>query len=1328
MNSVKKVYLILVIIALSATWFCNAKPMSDIGFTHIDTQSGLPSNCVRDIKQDSQGFMWFATDGGLVRHDGREMRIFDISTTNFPGDSIHGFHDNFIATIYELNGVLWIGEESGLYRYDPHTELVQRVQGPYFDLPVQYITGDREGNLWIATATVGIIRYNPEFGTSRIYQMEEWNNIASMILVDSSNNVWAVSNLSPNGLKIYNKASDRFDNVRIKDSSGLNIDTSALSISEDSDNNMWLGTIHEGLICFDPYNRKILDRKSNPWSRNISHIHSIIEIEPGIIAFGTNSGLGLVDNRSGEMKMIVTDELDKYSLSNNFVYPITLDEEGGLWVGTFYGGVNYFPPQLKPFAQYLSSAYKNSVNGNVISRFGELNDGRIAIASDDGGLSLLNPATGEFTTPDIFPRHHSNNIHALATENDNLWIGSYGNGITMWNVANGTTKSYTSVIDHQGKDIDNLNCYALYFDSKGDLWAGTMAGINRKELDADRFVREKEVGTTVIDIKESPTGELLFATQGAGLIVKEPDGTWVNYRANDHSGLPHDHVNSIAIAPDDKIYIATSGGLVEYNPQAKNFSIVETGIENPVVLSVLSDQHTLWLSTPKGLWRVIPGVESKLFGINDGITGDQTAANTLFKSSDGRIYAGSTHGFTAFYPYQLKNNPYIPPLVLTGLKINHEDFETYSSNGQEVSINDLQELEMPYGNNSVTVKFSSLSYVNPEDNHYRYRLEGLEKDWIENGNQNSVTYTNLSPGSYILNIQGSNNDGLWNPEIRQLKITVMPPWWSSWWMNLIYLVIICGSIIAVWLWLSRRTNRQHAIDIERLERKKEREVYDAKMRFFTMIAHEIRTPVSLIKGPLEKILSNSGSLTTDQKDDLEVISRNNMRLLNLVNQLLDFKKVEHADLVNEFIPTDIPSLIQNIAERFVPSMEKKGLTLRITGETDPFNADIDTEAFTKLMSNLLNNARKYGKSSVTVNIQQNPNKDVFVITVADDGPGIPTHAMDKIFDAFYRPKEDIISENGYDSEGGSGIGLNIVKNVTEAHSGNISVYNSPNGGAVFQVTLPLKQEREPKILGRVDANGEEKPLMLFVDDNLDMVRFIEKSFSQEYRVITARDGIEALEILKTSNPDIIVSDWMMPKMNGLQLCQTIRNNSSISHLPFVMLTAKADDVSKTEGNDIGVDGYVEKPFSVSLLGSTIRNVIGRRRLLQKKYTSQPLEPLTSVALTPNDADILKKLENIIKENIANQSLSVDFLAEKLRISRSTLYNKIKTLADITPNELIQLTRLKRAAELLQEGNFRVNEICYMVGFNSPSYFAKCFQKQFGVKPNDFNRLSPGGSA
>ena len=586
----------------------------------------------------------------------------------------------------------------------------------------------------------------------------------------------------------------------------------------------------------------------------------------------------------------------------------------------------------------------------------------------------------------------------------------------------------------------------------------------------------------------------------------------------------------------------------------------------------------------------------------------------------------------------------------------------------------------------------------------------------------------MPAGTYLFKVKATNNDGIWNEKGTSLKITIHPPFYWSTASKLLYFVLVCIAFGFVIRFIIKRTEKKHTAEINKLNANKEKEVHEAKIKFFTMIAHEIRTPVSLIIGPLEKIMKSPVSLPSTVRDDLNIIDRNSQRLLFLVNQLLDFRKVEQEGMKMKFASQNIHQLLKAVCERFEPFIAQHGARLTVKYPEADFTAIVDSEAVTKLVSNLLTNASKYTKDEVTLTCIVQPEQHTFIIRVTDNGIGISKEEQKKIFHPFYQ---------AMDNKPGTGIGLSIVKSIVESHNGCIEVESEVNKGSSFIVTLPVEQVQVlpqdtgtsllnnptiPEGILQEDLSGspiKHKPTMLIVDDNEEMLNFLSSSLTDKYSILTAEDGIEALNKLKENEVTLIVSDWMMPRMDGVEFCKAIRTNQATSHIPFILLTAKTDTNSKIEGMDCGADAYIEKPFSMQYLEACIKNLVDLRNLLRQKFSKMPLVPLNSIANNSMDDKFLTRMNEIIEENFSNPELSVDFLAEKLCISRSGLFAKIKTLTNITPNELIQVVRLKKAAILLAENKYRINEICYMVGFNNPSYFSKCFQKQFGMKPGEF---------
>lgn len=525
----------------------------------------------------------------------------------------------------------------------------------------------------------------------------------------------------------------------------------------------------------------------------------------------------------------------------------------------------------------------------------------------------------------------------------------------------------------------------------------------------------------------------------------------------------------------------------------------------------------------------------------------------------------------------------------------------------------------------------------------------------------------------------------------------------------------------------RRSEKKHAKAIDELNSKKEIEIHEAKINFFTMIAHEIRTPVSLIIGPLEKIMQST-HIPTNERQELEIIDRNSQRLLYLVNQLLDFRKVEQKEIRMKFSSQSIKELMQAVCERFSPTLQQNGVSFSVTYPDEHFHADVDKEALTKVLSNLLTNANKYTQSRIEVRFQEHPEKQTFSIEVKDNGKGMNEEELKKIFKPFYQASEN---------KPGTGIGLSIVKGIVEAHHGQIKVTSQQGHGSSFMITLPQKQENLsaeeeenqagnplpediiPEQNATASMSQKVLPIMLIVDDNEDMLHFLSSHFQTSYTIVTAVDGVDALNKLKEQEVALIISDWMMPNMNGIDLCKAVRNNQLTTHIPFILLTAKTDTEAKITSMNCGADAYIEKPFSLQYLEACIKNLLELRLQLRQKFSQMPTVSINSIAANQNDKVFLEKMNHLIEENLNNEELSVDFLAEKLCISRSGLFVKIKGLANTTPNEMIQIIRLKKAASLLLENQYRINEVSYMVGFNNPSYFSKCFQKQFGMKPGEY---------
>ena len=1288
-------------------------------YRNITMNDGLAANTVRNIVQDPYGFIWLGTDNGLCRYDGTQVQTYRIAELGM---------NQYISSLLTAEDAIYVGTEKGVFQLKQASQQFTRLPMD-ISSAVTSLSLDKSGDLWVSTMENGVWHYGIKTGQARQYKLSA-DNAAAQILIDNTNQIWTITNWGGPAIERLNRLHDQFEPV------GISYDgnSGGLRMLQTRDGRIWIGSWEDGLLLMHGDGR--LEQVLNPALARVGqHIHTLYERADDCISIGCDDGVICFNPKTREWKRFFEDlQIPQNRQSDRFVYAITSDKEGGLWVGTFYGGVHYISPVGKRFEAHT---IETGLRGNVISRFCEDKHGRIWIASDDGGLMCYDPKEHRFVDyphQDVLARQ---NAHALCFSGDELWVGTYTNGVLVLNIETGSLRQYMQTQDLHS--LDNPSCYALYTDISGDVWVGTMEGLNFYNRLANHFERIGKTDAMVIDIDEDWEGRLWVSTEGGGLWQYNPTAKkfrQYRHKDGDDYSLPDDQVNNVMVDESGRLWIGTQNGLCRYDTEHDRFEHIRLEVPSRNVMGIIEDNGALWLSTERGIVRYEPGADTgtdnmqrpqtQRFTRHDGLVSEQFQPGAGLKASDGRIYFGSTNGFNTFYPYQIKVNSVMPPVYITSLSIMNR--EEHTAEGLPLDLSQTKELILGYGDaRMVAFSFASLSYCSPEKNQYAYMLEGFDRDWNYVGSQNRATYTNLPAGTYLFRVKATNNDGLWSTNEATLKIVVHPPFWWSWYAKLFYLLLI-GLII--WYYVHTRLKRaehRHQLEMQRLNEEKEKEVREARLNFFTMIAHEIRTPVSLIIGPLEKLMK-VGSPT----DDLRVINRNAHRLLELVNQLLDFRKVEQQSLVIHFAPQNIHELIKSISERFAPTFEQGGKHFSVEFPDEQFTAIIDREAVTKVVSNLLTNANKYTTDEVRLSCHAGPDEDHFQIVVADNGIGIKEEDQQRIFEPFFQAEGN---------KPGTGIGLNIVKNIVDLHHGTISVASAVGKGSTFTVVLPVSQQVIEEDVGKLTEEKEpyteadsrtssgslhlspssdhQGETMLIVDDSEDMVGFLSENFKEKYEVMTASDGIEALDILSKHEVNIIISDWMMPRMDGAELCRRVRQNQLTSHIPFVMLTAKTDDDSKVEGMDVGADTYIEKPFSLQYLEACIRNMLLMRRRLMEKFSTQPLEPVTKIAQNPTDNEFLIKMNQIIEENFSNSDLNVDFLADRLNISRSGLFAKIKTLADVTPNEMIQIVRLKRAAQLLHEGGHLVSEVGYMVGFSNPSYFSKCFQKQFGIRPTDY---------
>ena len=629
-------------------------------------------------------------------------------------------------------------------------------------------------------------------------------------------------------------------------------------------------------------------------------------------------------------------------------------------------------------------------------------------------------------------------------------------------------------------------------------------------------------------------------------------------------------------------------------------------------------------------------------------------------------------------------------------------------------------MKLPHNRSTFTLSYVALSYTSPDAIQYAYRLDGSDKDWIYMKQNKDVTFANLSPGDYVFRVKSTNSSGVWQDNETTLRITVTPPFWATGWAYLIYFLTVCLLIVLWYYYKKAKLEEKHRINREIFETKKEKELYDAKIQFFTFITHEIRTPLTLIKAPLEKIL-RSGDGTPATQENLRIIEKNTGRLLDLSNQLLDFRKTESRGFKLNYVTTDVVLWLETILHPFRPAFEQGNKHFTVKLPELPFEASLDREAFSKIVSNLVSNALKYSDSQISLELLPPSGEErMFTLLVTNDGHLIPDSETENIFNPFYRLKE---TENRQ----GSGIGLSLAHSLAEFHRGRLFYRQTLDGLNQFVLKLPEQQEDSYRIAAGNEKEKVEmvtltetgKSVILIVEDQDDMRHFIARELAEMYQVVEAENGKVALDLVRKNTVNLIISDVMMPIMDGFELCNEVKNDVNVSHIPFILLTAQHNLQSRLKGLNTGADAYMEKPFSIELLTAQVSNLLKSRELLNKTYLEKPFAPVASLAVSQVDDIFLHKLNDYLEENLSNEALSVEMLADTMGMSTSSLYRKVKGLSGLSPNDFIRIARLKKAILLMQNGENRISEIAFQVGFSSPAYFSTCFQKQYGKTPSEY---------
>lgn len=1350
-----------------------------VKFSQISTMDGLSQGSVNCILKDKYGFMWFGTQDGLNKFDGYSFTVY----RNKPGNP-GSIPDNQVRCMYEDDqGNLWIGTlGGGLCYYDRDKDIFIRLKdlgihsAEIINPAILNIFGDRSGNLWVGTFhnLLLIDRKNKkirQFQADPADSQSLSNAVVQSVFEDSQNNLWVGTN---KGLNLLNREKGTFTHFFHDDRDPQSISSDRITrIAEDPGGHLWIGTDGGGLNVMNGRRNgfiRYLNKPSDKNSLSNNVVRSLCATTHDGIWVGTEDGLDLLNELTGQFIHYNKSAFGEGGLSDKTILSLNQGNNGILWVGTSEGGINKYDRNLTYFDLHRRNANPNSLSAEMITSFAQDKNGDVWIGTDGGGLNQWKPAANRFIhyLPDPGNKNSLEGSTVLSLlisrKNDCLWIGTYGNGLNRLDLK---TKKFRHFHSGSGPhDLNNASIYALLEDRKGNIWMGTNGGgVNvlnpadgtiikhRHTDDADSISNDY-----IRSLYEDRQGNIWIGTYSGGISVYDPLSKKFTVYNQVVNNLSNQVVYSLWEDSKNNMWAGTmGGGLDRFDPQTKRFVSFneENGLSSNIINSIIGDDNGyLWLSTNKGISRFNPRTkEFKNYGIYNGLQSREFIVGSGYKIRDGRILFGGINGFNVIDPLEVRENKNPPLCRFTGFYLFNKPAGPGSINSPlKKDINAVTGISLNHDQSDFTFTYSALNYTVPENTRYSYILEGFDKTWTDAGRNTRATYTNLPPGDYRFLVKAANNDGVWNDQPTSVIIHISPPFWKTWWAYLTYLTILFIILYIIYRDITNKERLKAQIRMERLTADKMKELNRIKLNFFTHVSHELRTPLSLIMDPLRKIISEDVTVAETKKYS-GLMYKNAQRLMKLIDQMLDLRKIEAGHLKLHARPANIVMLTKNIAGLFNMHAIERNIHYSISTTTDELEVWADQDKFEKIIFNLISNAFKYTADNGTIMIRITTAKaagEFAVIHVQDTGVGIPLHLKDKVFELFYQVEGSRRYENG-----STGIGLTLTRELVELHKGHIEVETEPGKGSDFIIYLPLGNQQEmqdeqtpPPLLsfnaaeypnantypisfqesGARETDNpvpghEPAPLLLLVEDNKDLREYLKEELSRHFSVEEAADGLAGYEKALQSVPDLMVSDIMMPEMNGIELCRKVKADERTSHIPVILLTAKQADTHQIEGYSAGADAYVPKPFNLDVLLARIRNLLESRKKLRELYGKPPDQIISEAGSQPRmnliDQEFLNKIIRLIEENLPDTRFDIDQLSDKLKVSRRQLYRKVKALTNQTVHDFITDIRLKKAAALLLAGEFTISEIAYKVGYSEPANFSRSFTRRYGKSPKKY---------
>lgn len=1359
-------------------------------FDHLTVDDGLPDNSVRAITQDRFGFLWFGTQNGLVRYDGYKLTVFVPSL-----DDSTAFGGRTVQVLYQdRERDLWIGTFlNGLWHFDLDTETFAGYSFSRDERPgagggrINGVCEDRYGRLWVSTLS-GLATLDLDTRQITWHELEfpggPKRDIFSYapLLADKDGNVWVgtqgggVAMLDPGTMTPHFLRDSSSD-------SGALINPTVNDILQASDGSIWFAT-EEGLSRWLPGADSFVSYSPIPGGGNVpeNRIQRIAEDETGLLWLGVVAGVCVFDPATGQFRVFEHDSRKPFSPASGPVLSVFCDRTGVVWTGSWYTALNKMDPRSGGFTIHRHDPDDpGSIAYSAVLALHEDTTGDLWVGSGTharggarGGLSIRRRPESVFRQVPYDREARKGRVTGAVTalhrgSDGTLWVGAQ---LGLWRVDGdrliGDRLIPAKTVDSpESTVLGNSLVRSLVSDMAGNLWIGTSNnGLFRLHVrtgELRQFLHDPADSTSIsysaiIELHLDRRGRLWIGTDAAGLDLYLPESGRFRRFFDPRIGL--DSVIDIHETEAGDLWLGTFAGLLRFDPEVSRVTAtygLREGLPNEQVVSILEDDGgDYWLSTGNGIARLnLTDGSVKSFDRKDGLPGSE-AHFGHFKGRDGSLYFGGPYGLVTIHPGRLEKNEQLPPVVLTGIYVSDELLEPGDDSPLSGPVHLVDQIALDHDQNDISISFAALDFGRPERNKYRYLLEGFDKHWRDPGQTRTATYTNLAPGNYQFRVQGSNRDGVWNETGAVVNIRIHPPWWRTYWAYTLYGLILAAIGFAIYRQIVHRERMNAALAVEKAEAQHLHDLDRMKSTFLANISHEFRTPLTLIRAPLNRLLEDPAG---GDKNLFAKMFRNARRLSELIEQLLDLSRLEAGRLPVTWQRSDYLGYFRALVSAFDWLVEERGITLITRIPEGTSEAWYDPDLLEKVVGNLLSNACKFTPEGgeVTIEVMTAPettevrvprsigpkdavlHKEARELTVAvtNTGSYIPPEQRQRIFDRFHQ----------FTSTGGSGLGLALVKELVEWMGGQITVDSGPEKWTRFTVHLPiflappadeLTADEESSVLdvepvGREAAidegsgaetqpEAEEPPLVLVVEDHPDLRTYLRDELQPEFVVTEATDGITGFDKAVMEIPDLVLSDVMMPKMDGFELCERLKNDDRTSHVPVILLTARTERESRHRGLLGGADDYLAKPFDIEDLRIRVRNLIVQRRKLAEQFAKLVITP-DALPVSSADERFVLNAREVIETHLEDPGFKISAFCREMAMSRTQLHRKLKAVTNQSTTEFVRTYRLQRAAQLLEGGYGNVTEVAYAVGFRNLSYFSKCFRELYGVLPSDYRTKS-----